>query len=85
MRTPLTCPNILFFVIFLSPLYFVLGDDLDKLLEKMQQRRGDSVVTPFNGDLSECVSAQEAAAMIPMQNLGNVASDQKEEISPQTL
>ncbi|KAK2497764.1 LOW QUALITY PROTEIN: hypothetical protein MC885_017925 [Smutsia gigantea] len=46
-----------------------LGDDLDKLLEKMQQRRGDSVVTPFNGDLSECVSAQEAAAMIPMQNL----------------
>ncbi|XP_057360065.1 GREB1-like protein isoform X6 [Manis pentadactyla] len=46
-----------------------LGDDLDKLLEKMQQRRGDSVVTPFNGDLSECVSAQEAAAMIPTQNL----------------
>ncbi|XP_008825186.1 GREB1-like protein isoform X2 [Nannospalax galili] len=46
-----------------------LGDDLDKLLEKMQQRRGDSVVTPFNGDLSECVSPQEAAAMIPTQNL----------------
>ncbi|KAF5919205.1 hypothetical protein HPG69_003845 [Diceros bicornis minor] len=46
-----------------------LGDDLDKLLEKMQQRRGDSVVTPFNGDLSECVSVQEAAAMIPTQNL----------------
>ncbi|XP_049626145.1 GREB1-like protein [Suncus etruscus] len=46
-----------------------LGDDLDKLLEKMQQRRGDSVVTPFNGDLNECVSPQEAAAMVPMQNL----------------
>uniref|UniRef100_A0A8C9PZL8 GREB1 like retinoic acid receptor coactivator n=1 Tax=Spermophilus dauricus TaxID=99837 RepID=A0A8C9PZL8_SPEDA len=46
-----------------------LGDDLDKLLEKMQQRRGDSVVTPFNGDLNECVSPQEAAAMIPTQNL----------------
>ncbi|XP_036060153.1 GREB1-like protein [Onychomys torridus] len=46
-----------------------LGDDLDKLLEKMQQRRGDSVVTPFNGDLKECVSPQEAAAMIPTQNL----------------
>ncbi|XP_052597473.1 GREB1-like protein isoform X2 [Peromyscus californicus insignis] len=45
-----------------------LGDDLDKLLEKMQQRRGDSVVTPFNGDLKECVSPQEAAAMIPTQN-----------------
>ncbi|XP_047382799.1 GREB1-like protein isoform X7 [Sciurus carolinensis] len=46
-----------------------LGDDLDRLLEKMQQRRGDSVVTPFNGDLNECVSPQEAAAMIPTQNL----------------
>ncbi|NP_001397797.1 GREB1-like protein isoform 3 [Homo sapiens] len=46
-----------------------LGDDLDKLLEKMQQRRGDSVVTPFDGDLNECVSPQEAAAMIPTQNL----------------
>ncbi|XP_032715685.1 GREB1-like protein isoform X2 [Lontra canadensis] len=46
-----------------------LGDDLDKLLDKMQQRRGESVVTPFNGDLNECVSAQEAAAMIPTQNL----------------
>ncbi|XP_021090793.1 GREB1-like protein isoform X1 [Mesocricetus auratus] len=46
-----------------------LGDDLDKLLEKIQQRRGDSVVTPFNGDLNECVSPQEAAAMIPTQNL----------------
>ncbi|XP_024613691.1 LOW QUALITY PROTEIN: GREB1-like protein [Neophocaena asiaeorientalis asiaeorientalis] len=46
-----------------------LGDDLDKLLEKMQQRRGDGVVTPFNGDLNECVSPQEAAAMIPTQNL----------------
>ncbi|TKC41278.1 hypothetical protein EI555_021042, partial [Monodon monoceros] len=56
-----------------------LGDDLDKLLEKMQQRRGDSVVTPFNGDLNECVSPQEAAAMIPTQNLGNVTRGQKEE------
>ncbi|XP_062933133.1 GREB1-like protein isoform X3 [Cynocephalus volans] len=46
-----------------------LGDDLDKLLEKMQQRRGDSVVTPFNGDLNECVSPQEAAAMVPTQTL----------------
>ncbi|XP_048219075.1 GREB1-like protein isoform X2 [Perognathus longimembris pacificus] len=46
-----------------------LGDDLEKLLEKMQQRRGDSVVIPFNGDLNECVSPQEAAAMIPTQNL----------------
>lgn len=56
----------------------MIGDDLDKLLDKMQQRRGESVVTPFNGDLNECVSAQEAAAMIPTQNLGNVTSDQEE-------
>uniref|UniRef100_A0A2K5PMR7 GREB1 like retinoic acid receptor coactivator n=1 Tax=Cebus imitator TaxID=2715852 RepID=A0A2K5PMR7_CEBIM len=46
-----------------------LGDDLDKLLEKMQQRRGDSVVVPFNGDVNECVSPQEAATMMPTQNL----------------
>nr|XP_045374807.1 GREB1-like protein [Camelus bactrianus] len=46
-----------------------LGDDLDKLLEKMQQRRGDSVVTPFNGDLNVYVSPQEASAMIPTQTL----------------
>ncbi|KFO27118.1 GREB1-like protein [Fukomys damarensis] len=46
-----------------------LGDDLDRLLEKMQRRRGDSVITPFNGDLRECVSPQEAAAMVPTQNL----------------
>lgn len=72
--------NTSFPVIFLSPLYFVVtGDDLDKLLEKMQQRRGDSVVTPFNGDLHEYVSPQEAAAMIPTQNLGNVTSDQRQE------
>lgn len=71
--------NTSFLVIFLSPLYFVIGDDLDKLLEKMQQRRGDSVVTPFNGDLHEYVSPQEAAAMVPTQNLGNVTSDQRQE------
>lgn len=57
--------------IFVNSPYFDVGDDLDKLLEKMQQRRGDSVVTPFNGDLNECMSPQEAAAMIPTQNLGN--------------
>ncbi|KAK2094568.1 GREB1-like protein [Saguinus oedipus] len=57
-----------------------LGDDLDKLLEKMQQRRGDSVVIPFNGDLNECMSPQEAASMMPTQNLGNVISDQEEEV-----
>ncbi|XP_061452564.1 GREB1-like protein isoform X6 [Rhineura floridana] len=44
-----------------------LGDELDKLLEIMQQRRGDNVVIPFNGDVNECVSFQEAAAMVSTQ------------------
>ncbi|XP_028925448.1 GREB1-like protein isoform X3 [Ornithorhynchus anatinus] len=47
-----------------------LGDNLDKLLEKMQQRRGDNVVTPFNGDVNECVPSQEAAAMLPIRSRG---------------
>nr|XP_060631132.1 GREB1-like protein isoform X1 [Anolis sagrei ordinatus] len=46
-----------------------LGDELDKLLETMQQRRGDNVVIPFNGDINECVSSQEAAAMVCTQEL----------------
>ncbi|XP_072854934.2 GREB1-like protein isoform X6 [Pogona vitticeps] len=46
-----------------------LGDELDKLLETMQQRRGDNVVIPFNGDVNECVSSQEAAAMVSSQEL----------------
>ncbi|XP_060537988.1 GREB1-like protein isoform X11 [Pantherophis guttatus] len=46
-----------------------LGDELDKLLEMMQQRRGDNVVIPFSGDVNECVSSQEAAAMISTQVL----------------
>ncbi|XP_043395708.1 GREB1-like protein isoform X7 [Chelonia mydas] len=45
-----------------------LGDDLDKLLEKMQLQRGDNVVIPFNGDVSECVSSQEAATMVSTQD-----------------
>ncbi|XP_042299008.1 GREB1-like protein isoform X4 [Sceloporus undulatus] len=46
-----------------------LGDELDKLLETMQQKRGDNVIIPFNGDVNECVSSQEAAAMIYTQEL----------------
>ncbi|XP_054840526.1 GREB1-like protein isoform X3 [Eublepharis macularius] len=46
-----------------------LGDELDKLLETMQQRRGDNVVIPFNGDVNECISSQEAAAMVSTQEL----------------
>uniref|UniRef100_A0A8D0GT40 GREB1 like retinoic acid receptor coactivator n=1 Tax=Sphenodon punctatus TaxID=8508 RepID=A0A8D0GT40_SPHPU len=44
-----------------------LGDDLDKLLDTIQQRRGDNVVIPFNGDVNECVSSQEAATMVSTQ------------------
>uniref|UniRef100_A0A8C4UPK1 GREB1 like retinoic acid receptor coactivator n=1 Tax=Falco tinnunculus TaxID=100819 RepID=A0A8C4UPK1_FALTI len=43
------------------------SDDLDKLLEKMLQQRGESVIIPFNGDVSECVSSQEAIAMVSTQ------------------
>ncbi|XP_026526056.1 GREB1-like protein [Notechis scutatus] len=46
-----------------------LGDELDKLLEMMQQRRGDNVVIPFSGDVNECVSSQEAASMVSTQVL----------------
>lgn len=47
-----------------------MGDDLDKLLEKIQRKRGDNVVIPFNGDVKECVSSPEAASMIPTQSRG---------------
>ncbi|KAM4706002.1 GREB1-like protein [Rhinophrynus dorsalis] len=47
-----------------------LGDDLDKLLEKIQRKRGDNVVIPFNGDVKDCVSSQEAASMVPTQGRG---------------
>lgn len=43
---------------------------MDKLLEKMLQQRGESVVIPFNGDVSECVSSQEAIAMVSTQEPG---------------
>ncbi|KAE8598513.1 hypothetical protein XENTR_v10016850 [Xenopus tropicalis] len=47
-----------------------LGDDLDKLLEKIQHKRADHVVVPFNGDVKECVSSQEAASMTPTHGRG---------------
>ncbi|XP_073535238.1 GREB1-like protein isoform X2 [Phyllobates terribilis] len=47
-----------------------MGDDLDKLLEKIQKKRGDNVVIPFNGDVKECISSLEAASMIPTQGRG---------------
>lgn len=56
--------------IFVLKAISCLGDELDKLLETMQQRRGDNVVIPFNGDVNECVSSQEAAAMVSTQELG---------------
>ncbi|MGH0145150.1 UNVERIFIED_CONTAM: hypothetical protein FKN15_025062 [Acipenser sinensis] len=47
-----------------------LGDNLDKQLERLQQRRGDKVVVPFRGSVHDCVQLQEAAAMVPMQDTG---------------
>ncbi|XP_075682477.1 GREB1-like protein [Rhinoderma darwinii] len=47
-----------------------MGDDLDKLLEKIQRKRGDNFVVPFNGDVKECVSSREAVSMIPTQGRG---------------
>ncbi|KAM4029353.1 GREB1-like protein isoform 2-T3 [Anomaloglossus baeobatrachus] len=47
-----------------------MGDDLDKLLEKIQKKRGEYVVIPFNGDVKECISSLEAASMIPTQGKG---------------
>lgn len=62
--------NTLFKYTFVLKATSLLGDELDKLLETMQQRRGDNVVIPFNGDVNECVSSQEAAAMVSTQELG---------------
>ncbi|XP_044150404.1 GREB1-like protein isoform X3 [Bufo gargarizans] len=47
-----------------------MGDDLDKLLERIQKKRGDNVIIPFNGGVKECVSSMEAASMIPTQGRG---------------
>ncbi|KAG8571101.1 hypothetical protein GDO81_011524 [Engystomops pustulosus] len=47
-----------------------MGDDLDKLLENIQRKRGDNVVIPFNGDVKECVSSLEATSMIPTHGRG---------------
>lgn len=43
---------------------------MDKLLEAMQQRRGENVVIPFNGDVNECISSQEAADMVSNPEIG---------------
>ncbi|XP_063779642.1 GREB1-like protein [Pseudophryne corroboree] len=47
-----------------------MGDNLDRLLEKIQRKRGDNVIIPFNGDVKECVSSQEAVSMVPTQAKG---------------
>ena len=54
---------------------------MDKLLEKMLQQRGESVIIPFNGDVSECVSSQEAIAMVSTQEPGNFFLRTRREIS----
>ncbi|XP_063307563.1 GREB1-like protein [Pelobates fuscus] len=47
-----------------------LGDDLDKLLDRIQHKRGDNVIIPFHGDVKECVSSQEASTMVPIRGPG---------------
>ncbi|XP_072426504.1 GREB1-like protein isoform X2 [Chiloscyllium punctatum] len=43
------------------------GDNLDKFLDKFQQSRNSNVAIPFNGNVSDYIPADEAAAMTTMQ------------------
>ncbi|XP_067887825.1 GREB1-like protein isoform X3 [Heterodontus francisci] len=43
------------------------GDNLDKFLDKFQQSRGNNVAVPFNGNVSDYIPSDEAAAMTSMQ------------------
>ncbi|KAG7455322.1 hypothetical protein MATL_G00255260 [Megalops atlanticus] len=42
-----------------------LGDNLEKQLARFQRRREELVAPPFQGDVSDCIHSQEAAAMVP--------------------
>uniref|UniRef100_UPI00398EA3B2 GREB1-like protein isoform X2 n=1 Tax=Pristiophorus japonicus TaxID=55135 RepID=UPI00398EA3B2 len=48
------------------------GDNLDKFLDKFQQSRSNNVAVPFNGNVSEYVPSDEAAAMTSMQGADSV-------------
>ncbi|XP_066575361.1 GREB1-like protein isoform X1 [Amia ocellicauda] len=52
-----------------------LGDNLDKQLLRFQQRRGDQVTLPFQGDVSDCVQSHEAAGMVPTPDTDSSGSE----------
>ncbi|KAG9339202.1 hypothetical protein JZ751_024061 [Albula glossodonta] len=50
-----------------------LGDSLDRQLTRFQRRRGDLVTPPFQGDVSDCIHVQEAAAMVPTADMDTIS------------
>ncbi|MBN3290306.1 GRB1L protein, partial [Polypterus senegalus] len=46
----------------------LIGDNLEKQLDRFLQRRRDQVVVPFRGSVHNCVQIQEAASMVPSWN-----------------
>uniref|UniRef100_A0A4W3J5R9 GREB1 like retinoic acid receptor coactivator n=1 Tax=Callorhinchus milii TaxID=7868 RepID=A0A4W3J5R9_CALMI len=57
------------------------GDNLDKFLDRFQQSRNDNVAVPFNGNVTDYITSDEAAAMLPTQGIGKT----KESIYPSQL
>ncbi|KAJ8408182.1 hypothetical protein AAFF_G00264100 [Aldrovandia affinis] len=50
-----------------------LGDSLDRQLARFERRRGELVTPPFQGDITESIHTQEAAAMLPTVDLDPVS------------
>ncbi|XP_069777805.1 GREB1-like protein isoform X2 [Narcine bancroftii] len=48
------------------------GDHLDKFLDKLQQNRNDNVAIPFNGNVSEYIPSNDAAAMTSKQGVDSL-------------
>lgn len=51
-----------------------LGNNLEKQLLKYQRRRKDQVILPFQGDVTDYIHAQEAAAMVPASKPGQTVN-----------
>uniref|UniRef100_A0A4W3JGB0 GREB1 like retinoic acid receptor coactivator n=1 Tax=Callorhinchus milii TaxID=7868 RepID=A0A4W3JGB0_CALMI len=49
------------------------GDNLDKFLDRFQQSRNDNVAVPFNGNVTDYITSDEAAAMLPTQGIDKFA------------
>lgn len=66
--------RILFIVmIYLVDVLSFSGDNVDKFLDKFQQNRNNSVAIPFNGNVSEYIPSNEAAAMTSKQGIGKTS------------